>query len=149
MSTKLSKPLTPEIASKRPDPTPAPPRRGVIRTKVSCVRCHDVFTDDVFFGSVHVCADCAEKLKEEIGASDQRGRLELMPPAAAAIDECIRVTKLEADDVLLLRLPRDASPEAIQDITTKLSASKIRCVVIAADVDVEVLRPSPTQETAR
>lgn len=74
------------------------------------------------------------------------GQLQVLEPLA--IDQCIRVTKLDADDVLLLRLPRGATHEVIQDITTKLSASKIRCVVLADDVDVEVLRPSPTQETA-
>lgn len=116
----------------------APPRPSVIRTKVSCALCNDVFTDDITPGHVYICEGCR-------GAKTS-GRIEVFDPPT--IDQCIRVTKLESDDVLLLRLPRGATPEVIQDITTKLSASKIRCVVLAADVDVEVLRPSPTQETA-
>lgn len=156
MGIQQGRPLTPEIAAQRPEPPPAPPPRGPklvarapgpFRMKVSCVNCHDVFMDDVVPGTIYVCADCIPKITEEIKTCE-RGRLELMPYPAAAIDACIRVTKLESDDVLLLRLPRGATPEVIQDITTKLSASKIRCVVLADDVDVEVIRPSPAQETA-
>lgn len=121
-----------------------------VRMKVSCAVCNDVFTDDVPPGHVYVCEDCSAKTREQFKdafAQSASGQLQILDHPT--IDQCIRVTKLEADDVLLLRLPRAATPEVIHDITTKLSASKIRCVVIAADVDVEVLRPSPTQETAQ
>lgn len=126
----------------------APPRPGTIRTKVSCAICHDVFTDDIPPGRWYVCEGCDAKLRADPNAvlgrdAGQRQILDL-----PAIDQCIRVTKLEADDVLVLRLPRDATAATIEAITAKLAASKIRCLVINPDIDVEVLRPAPKQELA-
>lgn len=122
---------------------------GPFRMKVSCVKCHDVYTDDVVPGTLYLCDDCLQKERPNFAefVKDKGQLLKVVPFESPAIDQCIRVTKLESGDVLLLRLPRGAAPEVIQDITTKLSASKIRCVVLADDVDVEVLRPSPAQET--
>lgn len=134
------------------EPTPRVPKLvakapGPFRMKVSCVNCHDVFMDDVVPGTIYVCADCGPKLAEEFKAADKHGRLQFMPDPAA-IDECIRVTKLEADDVLLFRLPRGVPAKYIEEFTAKLSTWKIRCLVIDNDMDVEVLRPAPQQELA-
>lgn len=137
-------PVTAEIAAREPEGTPAPPRPGTVRMKVGCVYCCDIFSDDVVPGKPYACRDCFIKRRGVVARSLQVGA-----PVPPEVDQYIRVTKLEADDVLVLRLPRDATAATIEAITAKLAASKIRCLVINPDIDVEVLRPSPSsKETA-
>mgnify|MGYP006921344133 CR=1 FL=1 len=122
---------------------------GTIRTKVSCAICNDVFTDDITPGHVYICEGCrGAKTLEQFKAAFKQdaGRpLEVFVPPS--IDDCVRVTKLESGDVLLFRLPRGVPAKYIEEFTAKLSTWKIRCLVIDNDMDVEVLRPSPAQET--
>lgn len=67
------------------------------------------------------------------------------PPCfQTSIEECVRVTKLQPGDVLLIHLPASATAAQIQDIQAKVARFQIPCVVLAADVKAELYRPPAT-----